>query len=86
MVERYPLLKGGRLVEICFWDNNSLEARTQRVQAGNVLFIRNVQVEFKNGNVQGALRTRRRPDGTADFGHGWKRLNITDPLVVQLLR
>jgi len=80
---RYPLLNGGGIVEFCFWDLNSLEARAQNVKAGDFLFLRNVQVQQWNGNVTGALRVRSDDKQT---GPSWRRINITDPLVVELIR
>jgi hypothetical protein len=76
------------VTEITLWDSNASEAVLQSIQPGEWLYLRNVKVAMRNGNLQGALHEQINLKNNEKVSHGigWRRLNVTDPLVVELLR
>ena len=83
----HPQLKGNKIIEATFWDDNAAEAQIQGLKAGDFVFLRNAHSDFRNGTIKVNLRSSvRGKQGSIDVGQSWKILNITNPLVVEILR
>jgi AICAR transformylase/IMP cyclohydrolase PurH len=76
------------ILEVTFWDSNAAEADKQELKEGDFVFLRNLHCTVKHGTLQGVLHDNVRTGGraTIELGQTWKKMNITDPLVVELLR
>jgi hypothetical protein len=87
IVAYHPHLKK-MILEVTFWDSNAAEAERQELKQGDFVFLRNMNTKIKNGTLQGALHDNVRAGNKAsiEVGQSWKKMNITDPLVVELLR
>lgn len=79
------------VTEVCMWDVNANSASAHPAcEPGKFVQLRNVRVSVRQGKVQGSMHDKagvemRDGKDTWERGIGWKPLNITDPLVMELL-